>query len=159
MSVIQNIGTEQAPFVANKMAKAPELPSPQAKAGSPSFSSRNQEYVVNLSGEAVDVANLQESKNGLNDTAKSIRIADESMQKINEYVDQMKANLTAIVKQYPPYPPGSEERVSFLRSFNAFRQLIDRLSFNTSDKGTAKIISGLNGKINEGAGVSEEGNS
>jgi len=155
MSVIQNIGTEQAPLVANRVTKQPEMSSQQARAVSSAASNSGQELVVSLSNEAVDVANIQEAKNSLNDTAQSIRKADQAMQMINEvYIEQMKASLNAVRKQYPPFPPGSEERISYLRSFNGFRQIIDQLSFKAVDNGTEK-----NSNINESIGVSEKGNS
>lgn len=160
MSVIQNIGTEQAPLVANRVARSSELSSQQARAVASVSGNSVQESVVSLSNEAVDVANIQEAKNSLNDTAKSIRKADQAMQMINDvYIEQMKASLNAIRKQYPPFPPGSEERISYLRSFNGFRQIIDRLSFKTEDNGAAAILAEANGNINEGSGVSEQGNS
>jgi hypothetical protein len=140
MSVIQNIGTEQTPLAANRVVRAPELTSQQARVITSGSGGDSQEYIVKLSDEAVDVANLQEAKSSLADRARNIRIADQSMQQINDYIDQMKANLDAIVKQYPPYPPGSEERVSFLRSFNAFRRLIDRLSFQPENQGGTAIL-------------------
>lgn len=156
MSVIQNIGTEQAPLVANRVAKASELSSQQARAvASGSGNIIRQESVVRLSNEAVDIASLQEAKKSLNDTAKGIRIADQSMQQMNEYVERMKANLNAIIKQYPPFPPGSEERVSYLRSFNAFRRQIDQLSLVPEEKGLAEMSADIeSGKISEGIGVS-----
>lgn len=156
MSVIQNIGTEQALLVANRVAKASELSSQQARAvASGSGNIIRQESVVRLSNEAVDIASLQEAKKSLNDTAKGIRIADQSMQQMNEYVERMKANLNAIIKQYPPFPPGSEERVSYLRSFNAFRRQIDQLSLVPEEKGLAEMSADIeSGKISEGIGVS-----
>ena len=33
-----------------------------------------------------------------------------------------------IIKNYPPFPPGSEERVKRLKSVNAFRRFIDQLT-------------------------------
>lgn len=160
MSVIQNIGIEQAPPVVNRTAKSPDLSSQQARAVASASGNSRQEFVVRLSNEAVDVANIQEAKNSLNDTAKSIRLTDQVMHQINEeYISQMKANLNAIIKQYPPFPPGSEERVSYLRGFNAFRKLIDQLSFIAEDGGAAETLARSGGKINEGTGISAAGNS
>lgn len=156
MSIIQNIGTEQAAPVANRVATASGLSTHQARAVASGPGSSGQEFIVSLSNEAVDVANIQEAKNSRNDTAKSIRLTDQSIQQINEYVEKMRANLNAIIKQYPPFPPGSEERVSYLRSFNAFRRQIDQLSFNTEDRGAAEILAGSDGTISEGIGVSAE---
>lgn len=64
----------------------------------------------------------------LNSVARTIRVADENMGKIENYIDRMKAELQRIIKNYPPFPPGSEERVERLKSVNAFRRLIDQLT-------------------------------
>jgi flagellin-like hook-associated protein FlgL len=76
----------------------------------------------------------------LNSVVTSIKVADSTMGKIETIIDQMKEQLGKIVKNYPPFPPGSEERVKFLRSFKALRQEIDQLSFSTNDEGASKIM-------------------
>jgi len=63
-----------------------------------------------------------------NSAARTIRLDYENMGKIENYIDRMKAELQRIVKNYPPFPPGSEERVRRLKSINAFRRLIDQLT-------------------------------
>lgn len=150
MSVIQNIGTEKVPLIANRVANAPDLSLKQARIESSGSGNSDQELVVRLSSKAIDVAKIQEAKDSFNDTAKTIRTADKALEHTNEYVEQMKASLNAIVKQYPPYPPGSEERVSYLRSFNAFRRLIDQLSLSSDP---------AQGKISEDIAQTAEGNS
>jgi hypothetical protein len=65
---------------------------------------------------------------GLNSTAQRIRSADRNTETIETFIDKMKTRLKTILKQYPPFPPGSEERVRLLRSFNAFRKQIDQLT-------------------------------
>ena len=65
---------------------------------------------------------------GFNSVARTIRGADENMGRIENCIDRMKAELQRIVKSYPPFPPGSEERVKRLKSINAFRRLIDQLT-------------------------------
>ena len=62
------------------------------------------------------------------------------MGKIETFIDRMKEQLGRIIKNYPPFPPGSEERVKFLRSFTALRKQIDQLSFSPKDEGALKIM-------------------
>ncbi|MBM4329741.1 MAG: hypothetical protein FJ117_00720 [Deltaproteobacteria bacterium] len=71
--------------------------------------------------------------------AKSIRAADQVMEKIEIYIDRMKAQLDRIVKNYPPFPPGSEERISLLKSFTALRRQIDQLTIPPAEQGILKI--------------------
>jgi hypothetical protein len=61
------------------------------------------------------------------------------MESFETYIDQMKAELGKIIKNYPPFPPGSEKRVEFLRSFTAIRKQIDQLSFAPDYKQDLKI--------------------
>ena len=77
----------------------------------------------------------------MNEAANSIRTADEAIQSIGTQIDEMKTALTTIVKQYPPFPPGSEERVAILKSFSALRRQIDALSFPREDAGAQRILS------------------
>ena len=73
--------------------------------------------------------------------ARTIRVADENMGKIENYIDRMKAQLQRIVKNYPPFPPGSEERVKRLKNINAFRRLIDQLTIPPpNEEFTAKTV-------------------
>jgi len=73
--------------------------------------------------------------------ARTIRVADENMGKIENYIDRMKTELQRIVKNYPPFPPGSEERVKRLKSINAFRRLINQLTIPPpNEEFAAKIM-------------------
>ena len=73
--------------------------------------------------------------------ARTIRVADENMGKIENYIDRMKTELKRIVKNYPPFPPGSEERVKRLKSIAAFRRLIDQLTIPPpNEEFTAKTV-------------------
>lgn len=47
---------------------------------------------------------------------------------INDYISQIKAQSNIVVKFYPPYPAGAEDRISILNNFAAFRELIKRLT-------------------------------
>ena len=76
-----------------------------------------------------------------NSVARTIRVADENMGKIENYIDRMKAELQRIIKNYPPFPPGNEERVKRLKSVNAFRRLIDQLTIPPpNEEFAAKIM-------------------
>ena len=81
---------------------------------------------------------LQASKLGINAAAKSIRISDRAMEKIDTYIDRMKDELQVHVKNYPPFLSGSKERIEVSNNFNAFRKLIDQLTFPAEDKTAGK---------------------
>lgn len=72
---------------------------------------------------------IQAQKAAQGETAGRIRQAGAFLDGVEEKIDRMNDSLTGIVKHYPPFPPGSEERVQRLESFSAFRKEIERLTF------------------------------
>jgi hypothetical protein len=77
---------------------------------------------------------------GLGHVARNIRVADVTMKMISDYIDQMREQLEIVVKNYPPFPPGSEERVRMRRTFNSFRKQNDQLTIPPRDDGARKIM-------------------
>ena len=86
------------------------------------------------------VDKLETIHSRFNSVARTIRVADENMGKIENYIDRMKTELQRIVKNYPPFPPGSEERVKRLKSIAAFRRLIDQLTIPPPKELAVKIM-------------------
>jgi len=80
----------------------------------------------------------------LSNIAQRIRSDDRTTEGIETFIDKMKARLKTILKQYPPFPPGSEERVRLLRSFNAFRKQIDQLTIPPREKFAEMVMAGQN---------------
>jgi archaellum component FlaC len=98
--------------------------------------SSGDEKLTNSSGVFRD---LQAGKNSLNSVAKNIRAADEAMGKIAENINRMKSTVEGIVKNYPPFPPGSEERLARLKSLTSLRKQIDKMTF-PPEEGAKKIM-------------------
>lgn len=71
---------------------------------------------------------MQSDSSARNEVANNIKSADATMGEIGTKIDSMKAELQIIVKNFPPYPPGSDDRLKFLRNFNSLRQQIDALT-------------------------------
>ena len=72
---------------------------------------------------------IQQFNAEFNAVVKSIRIADQAMEEIGANIEQMETEIQMFVKQYPPFPPGSEERSELLNHFAALRKQIDRLTY------------------------------
>ena len=51
------------------------------------------------------------------------------MSGVENSVEGMKGQFGEFLKYYPPFPPGSEERIKLLRGYVGFRKLIDQLTF------------------------------
>ena len=83
---------------------------------------------------------LQAVNDSLNNVAMTIRTADTTMESIGKVIDQMKALLEVVIKNYPPFPPGSEDRVKLLNSFNMLKQQIDQLTIPPNNRGVWKIL-------------------
>jgi hypothetical protein len=92
-------------------------------------------------GEETHIAFKPPLNTSLQKAATSIRVADAAMKTIGNYIGRMKEQLDAIiVKNYPPFPPDSEERIKILRSYSAFRREIDALTIPPIDDGAAMIM-------------------
>jgi hypothetical protein len=86
---------------------------------------------------------LQKINDRLNLTAKIQRTYEKRFERVNDYIERMKIQLERIMKQFPPFPPGSEDRVQALRSYAYFRKLIDQLTIPPPDDPANKGISDL----------------
>lgn len=75
-----------------------------------------------------------------NEVSRSIREADSVMDEIGKAIGQLEKILNRIIKNYPPFPRGSEERVKLLASFNTIRRMIDRLTIPPPDSSAGMIV-------------------
>jgi len=64
----------------------------------------------------------------LNALALKVRGADRTIGMIEKHVEEMKSTLEGIVKNFPPFPEGSEERIRMLKTFKALREQIESLT-------------------------------
>jgi hypothetical protein len=74
-----------------------------------------------------------------------IRQVNQSMETIDSYLSEMRTKLERIVKIYPPYPPGSTERIEALRQFSALRKMIDQMTRSVGDDNMTNILSDTDG--------------
>jgi hypothetical protein len=76
-----------------------------------------------------------------NALALKIRGADRHIGTFERHVEEMKATLEGIVKNFPPFPEGSEERVRMLTRFKALRKQIESLTLPPpSDRDVFKLM-------------------
>lgn len=64
----------------------------------------------------------------MNQLAKGARETNEEINKAVEQVNAMQSNLTAIVKNFPPFPMESKERQELLMSYSSIRQELMRMT-------------------------------
>ncbi len=85
---------------------------------------------------------LSQFNQQVNRIAKSLRSGDQALAKIDSLLEKAKRPLVKIVKSFPPFPTGSEERVKLLKSFNAYRKMIDKLTVPPAERDSLEILSG-----------------
>lgn len=73
-------------------------------------------------------ANIAAVKDEAAMVAQSVRKAADALAKAQHTVRAMQAQVEAMVKQYPPFPPGSEQRLSYLNSISALRQQLESMT-------------------------------
>jgi hypothetical protein len=131
---IQQIGFDQGPQGLERSRERIDWPTSHATAG------RQSENANDDSGERAGIAKSTLEFNRLTaqtdrpyTVAASIRTMDQTMETVGTTVYAMKKELEVVLKNYPPFPPGSQERVKQLRRFAGLRTMIDRLTV-PSDK-------------------------
>ena len=95
---------------------------------------------VKINGSLFEFSVPQSAHSAINTVADSVRQSDMAMLEIEKQINQMKARLTTHVKNFPPFLPGSEERVKLMKRFSAFRHQIDQLTFPPDSPGAAHIM-------------------
>jgi hypothetical protein len=127
---ISEITTNQALFDhSGAMEKTEHLPKGSPAPRDHSVSHPRNEAEMKEGRAPLAFSSLDSAKSRLNEVAKGIRHAHREVETIERYVDRMTAELETMVKNFPPFPPGSEERVKRLRTLNSYRKIIVQLTF------------------------------
>jgi hypothetical protein len=87
--------------------------------------------VKTADGNLSQIRSQQDQRNAL---ATSINRVASALEKLDLKVGSMKSQLAAIIKNYPPFPPGSDERVQLLQSYASIRKEIEEITFPPSYK-------------------------
>jgi hypothetical protein len=77
-------------------------------------------------------ASILEAKARVAELAKTIRAADQVMGQADALLHQMQHQLL-MVKNYPPFPPGNEDRLNFIKSIEGLRKEFEALSVPPTD--------------------------
>ena len=89
---------------------------------------RNSDTVSTTQLDHTQLRTLEATNAISQNIAQDIRSVNQTFEQIDSHLGEMRAALERIVKVFPPYPPGSTERVDALRQFSAFRKLIDQIA-------------------------------
>lgn len=88
----------------------------------------------------INLNKLENTNAQYHDLAQQIRDVKETMESIGVNLSEMRDALESIVKIFPPYPPGSSERIEALRQFTALRNMIDQLTAPQTNDGMDNIM-------------------
>jgi hypothetical protein len=88
----------------------------------------------------IDLSRINEK---INSVAESQKLYQKQLQQVDDTIERMKAQLGKILKQFPPYPPGSEDRVRALRACAGCRKLIDQLTLPPPDETLTQTLEEL----------------
>ncbi|HRH79811.1 MAG TPA: hypothetical protein PLW81_02070 [Thiobacillaceae bacterium] len=90
---------------------------------------KGTDFAVVGSAQAARQAQALSSLDGQHRAADAVRHAGEAFGQIGKLLGQAEDRLWQIVKQYPPYPAESRERMELLNSLVGLRKQIDALTF------------------------------
>lgn len=149
--------------IGEKIHQIPSVRSEDKGQGDFSFKKVHKEdYIVNLRKESLSLKDIEKIKTELHD---SLRLLKEDPE-LNYLIERISENLLSMNKVFPPYPPGSEERVKMLKGFTGFRILIERLTIPpeqkeevirlSADEAEFKSIHIKNSLSMEGSGVTTD---
>jgi hypothetical protein len=113
--------------------QTPTPPAPTAQAFAEAQASQGPQDQISLGSKALKNSlkltdNLRAVSDEINSYAKFVRHTDAVLEKASNQLELMKKPLELIIKNYPPFPPGSEQRADLLRSYISLRKEIDRLT-------------------------------
>ncbi len=100
----------------------------------------NQVESVKINRKYADVTKVQSFNATFNSVATNIHTADKAMGTMEKMIEKMSEKLETHVKNYPPFLPGSEERVRLLKSFQMFRKQIDKMTIPQEHKDAMRIM-------------------
>ena len=77
--------------------------------------------------ESIGFARLEQDKIKFQELAQSIRHSDQVLSTLDKHLEKMESLVETLVKQYPPFPPDSRQKINLIKQFNALWHLIKKL--------------------------------
>ncbi len=127
MSIL-NIGFDQGPRGLGRSQERLDRLASQTGSGTHQEVEKSSVGHSSISRTAPEFQRLAALHDRSNAVAATIRTMDQAMKAVGTTIHAMKKELEVVTKSYPPFPPGSEERVRRLRGYAALRVMIDRLT-------------------------------
>lgn len=72
--------------------------------------------------------------------AQTVREVAGALERAQEIVGAMREQVQVLIKNYPPFPPGSEQRLQYLNSISTLRQQLEAMNIPPLDSGEEPVI-------------------
>jgi len=124
---LDNIATSSFPISSVNLSQQMGISKSSGReTGSPHI--RREEMERSIRRSPAEFVELQKVNDNINELARIQKAFGKRFEKADSYLEQMKEQLERIIKQFPPFPPGSEDRVKGLRAFIFFRKMMEQLT-------------------------------
>lgn len=85
-------------------------------------------------------ARLAGSKDDAAQVAQTVREVTDALEHAQALVGAMREQVQILVKNYPPFPPGSEQRLQYLNSISALRQQLEAMNIPPLESGVEPVL-------------------
>lgn len=83
--------------------------------------------------------NMLELKERVSDLAKMVRAVDQVLATADDLLNRMRQQVM-MIKNYPPFPPGNEDRLNFIKSIEGLRKEFEALSVPKEENQQKPVI-------------------
>lgn len=110
---------------------------------------QERQPVVRVETRHAAFAALAGIKDEASQTAMAARAMHRALRAAQTTLGSMRQAADAVLKQYPPFPPGSEQRLSYLRSIAALRHQLDAMTVPPRDDQVGPVFFPRSGDLPE----------
>ncbi len=96
---------------------------------------------VKIDARHFKLTKIDSANDTFNTIAENLHEVSSTMETIEGQINQMLIRLKTHIKSFPPFSPGSEERVKLLKEFSSFRKQIDQMTFPPKHEYAGRIMS------------------
>jgi hypothetical protein len=78
-------------------------------------------------------------KEELNQSARDVRAANQTLDQADEILQKIEQQVT-MVKNYPPFPPGNEDRMNYIQGLTSLRKQMEAMAIPPVDDGYQPVL-------------------
>lgn len=85
-------------------------------------------------------ARLAGDKDAAAQVAQTVREVSGALERAHKLVGAMQEQVQILIKNYPPFPPGSEQRLQYLKSISTLRQQLEAMNIPPLESGVEPVF-------------------